>query len=315
MRGKEFFSPPSKTKVIPRLTVLGGSSIYIPVLVSALMHRNVKVREVVLVGRNEEKLEIVSRFCKKLVENVGYPLKISSTLSLEEGIEDASVILNHIRVGGLLTRISHERLPLKYNMIGDESFGAGSFSNACCTLPLIMEIGKKIKDINPDAFFINMTNPMGLVVDTLTRYMGLDKVIGICENIPSYRRKFAEWLKVGEKQISIQYIGLYHIGVICDVLVKGKSRIQELVEKISETSFTMSEVEKEIIRCFHIIPSRALSIYFNREKYLAEQKKATRLRSEILYERESKILNLYKQDTIDTIPSIVMSAILFGTTR
>lgn len=303
MRGKEYSSPPSKTKVVSRLSVLGGSSVYIPVFLSALMHRNVKVREVVLIGRNEEKLEIVSRFCRKLVESVGYPLKVSSTISIEEGVSNASIILNHIRVGGLLTRISHEYLPLKHNMIGDESFGAGSFSNACCTLPVIMEIGSRIKNINPNAYIINMTNPMGLVVEALTRYVGLEKVIGICENIPSYKHAIAELLGVDERNISLQYIGLYHIGFICDVLVKGKSRILEIVEKVSEIN--IEGVDKEFVRYFNIIPSRALSIYFNRDSYLSSQKKASRLRSEILYERESKILELYKQSATENIPSIV----------
>lgn len=305
MRGKELFGTSLRTKVISRLTILGGSSVYIPVLVSALMHRNVKVREIVLVGRNEEKLEIVTRFCNRLVERVGYPLKINSTTSIEDGIIDASIVLNHIRVGGLLTRISHERLPLKYGMIGDESFGAGSFSNACCTIPVVVNIGKIVKSVNPDVFLINMTNPMGLVVEALTKYTGLENVIGISENIPFYRRMIAELLRVDDSQISVQYIGLYHIGLVCDVLVKGKSRIAEVADKVNGSSYELSEVEKEVIRHFHIIPSRALRIYFDREHYLDEQKKSTSLRSEILYERESKILSLYKQDTVDTIPSIV----------
>jgi len=54
---------------------------------------------------------------------------------------------------------------------------------------------------------------------------------------------------------------LYHIGFICDVLVRGKSRISELVDKITESHSEMSELEKNIARYMHIIPSRALKIY------------------------------------------------------
>jgi len=48
-----------------------------------------------------------------------------------------------------------------------------------------------------------MTNPMGLVVEALTKYVGLENVIGICENIPSYRRMIANLLKVEESSLSI----------------------------------------------------------------------------------------------------------------
>jgi len=37
-------------------------------------------------------------------------------------------------------------------MIGDESFGAGSFSNACFTIPVIVDLGRQIRKINPNVF-------------------------------------------------------------------------------------------------------------------------------------------------------------------
>lgn len=290
-------------KTIERISVIGGSSVYIPVFLSAIMQRNVRVKEIVLIGRNEEKLKIVSSFCERLIENVGYPLKIIPTTSLEEGIQNANVIVNHIRVGGLLSRINIEKKPLKFGLIGDESFGAGSFANALKTLPVIMEIGRKVKTINPEAVFINLTNPMGLVVETLTRYTGLRQVIGICEIGNKYRKIASVAFNVPENTVSLQYVGLYHLGLICDVTINDKSVMSEFIEKIE--SEYIEDFDKRLTDIFKIIPSRALCIYLNKDEYLKKQLKTGRLRSEILFENEAKILNYYRNTDNNEIPDMV----------
>lgn len=303
MKRKETESRYYSTRMINRLAVLGGSSVYIPVFLSALMQNNMRVKEIVLIGKNPDKLNIVSSFCKRMVDNVGYPLRIKDTISIEEGVEGAQIILSHIRVGGFLARIDYEKKPVNYDLIGDESFGAGSFLNAFHTLPVMLDIGQKIASLNPTAYIINMTNPMGLVVETLTRFAKLKNVIGISETATSYKRIFSQFLNISEKSISIQYIGLYHLGAICDVCVRGKSIMAELIEKLEKEK--IPNINNELFSIFNIIPSRALNIFLIKNDYLREQKKKSIFRSEILYEHETKILNLYKDKTVTTIPDVV----------
>ena len=303
MKEKEVPQQYYNTKMITRLTVLGGSSVYIPVFLSALMQNNVRIKEIVLVGKNSEKLNIVTSFCKRMVDNIGYPVQIKETTSIENGIEGAQIILSHIRVGGFLARIDYEKRPVNYDLIGDESFGAGSFLNAFYTIPVMLEIGKKISSINPTAHLINMTNPMGLVVETLTRFAGLNHVIGICETSTSYKRIISQLFNISEKHIRIQYIGLYHLGAICDVYLNGKSIMIELIDKLEKENIPL--FNKELISTFNIIPSRALNIFLRKSDYLKEQKKKSQFRSELLYEHESKILSIYKDPRITTIPDVV----------
>ncbi|MCA1901007.1 MAG: hypothetical protein LDL53_02125 [Candidatus Hydrogenedens sp.] len=303
MRRREVTHNRIPMKMVKRLAILGGSSVYIPAFLYAVMKNNLRIKEIVLIGRNPEKLEIVSSFCKRMADNIGYPLKIKSSVSIEEGIEDAQIIISHIRVGGFLARIDYEKRPLNYDLIGDESFGAGSFMNAVNTLPIMLEVGKIIASINPDAWLINMTNPMGLVVETLTRYANLKHVIGICETTTTYKRIISDIFRVPEKQVRIQYIGLYHLGVVCDVLINGESVMVELIEKIDKE--LPNQFDHELMSVFNVIPSRALRIFLRKNEYLKEQQRKPQFRSEMLYENESKILNIYKDEQIKSIPDIV----------
>ncbi len=303
MKKKEVNPRIARTKMINRLSVLGGSSVYIPVLLSALMQNNIRVKEIVLIGKNPEKLNIVASFCRRMIDSVGYPLRIKETTSIEQGIDGAQIILSHIRVGGFLARIDYEKKPIQYDLIGDESFGAGSFLNAFYTLPVMLDIAKIIAKVNPSAYIINMTNPMGLVVESMTRFVGLSNVIGISETTHFYRKIISQLFQVPEKQVKIQYIGLYHLGIICDVYIQRKSVMMELVEMLEKEK--IPSFDTEIISTFNIIPSRSLNIFLRKNDYLTEQKKKSQLRSEILFEHEAKILNIYRNRSITTIPDVV----------
>ena len=62
------------------------------------------------------------------------------------------------------------QLKPQLGIVGAESLGAGGFSNAVRTLPVILDIAERIEQANPDAIFINLTNPMGLIGEALIKY-------------------------------------------------------------------------------------------------------------------------------------------------
>jgi len=131
--------------VIERLTILGGSSVYIPEFIQSLISHNLMPKEVVLFGRFGDKLTIVAEFCRRLIHRSGYPAEITTSTDLEEAVADSKYILNHIRVGGMAARVRDEKLPPVMGMIGDESLGAGGVSNALRTLP--EEAQEKVKEL------------------------------------------------------------------------------------------------------------------------------------------------------------------------
>ena len=51
------------------------------------------------------------------------------------------------------------------------------------TIPVILDIVKDIKELAPDAWLINFTNPAGIVTEAVLNYGNFDKVVGLC-NIP-----------------------------------------------------------------------------------------------------------------------------------
>ena len=68
-------------------------------------------------------------------------------------------------------------------MFGQESYCAGGMFKALRTIPVILSIVEDMKELCPDAWLINFTNPSGMVTESVMKYGKWDKDIGIC-NVP-----------------------------------------------------------------------------------------------------------------------------------
>jgi len=72
--------------MIDRITILGGSSVYVPEFVSSVIKNNLNVREIVLHGRPGRKLEVVRSFCERIAAKSGFPLKIKAETEVVEAV-------------------------------------------------------------------------------------------------------------------------------------------------------------------------------------------------------------------------------------
>ena len=251
--------------MIERITILGGSSVYTPEFVVSAISRNLNVKEIVLLGREGPKLAIVGKFCQRLLDKSGFPVTIICSTDVAEAVKGARYILNGIRVGGMKARIRDEKDPPRFCMVGDESLGAGGFANAMRTLPIVFSLAEEIERVNPEAVFINLTNPMGVIVEGLTRYTKL-KVIGSCDLPDTCIRALANLLNCQPPDLWADYIGLNHFGWIQDVRMDGRSCMSYLLDKIErhkEDGF-----DHALIELFHMIPVRTVSLYYRQDEFL-----------------------------------------------
>lgn len=287
--------------MIERVTVLGGSSVYTPEFVLSVVSHNLNIKEIMLVGRQEEKLATVARFCQRLLDKSGFPATVLSTTDVGEGVKGAKYILNAIRVGGMSARIRDEKLPPKFGMVGDESLGAGGVANALRTLPVILDVAKQVEKANPDAVFINLTNPTGVMVEALSKHSSL-KVIGVCDLPGTYVKKVASVLRCAHTDLCVDYIGLNHMGWIQDVKIENRSCMGQLLDKLER--YKDDGFDLELVSLFRMIPTLTVSTYFNQDEILKKQKACDLFRGEVLHEAEKQILKLYEDEHLCEVPEL-----------
>ncbi len=282
------------------LTVIGGGSSYTPELVEGIL-KNVEyfpVRSLRLMDIYETKLNIVGSLVGRMIEKENLPIDLELTTDRREALKDANFIVTQIRVGGIRSRIKDEKIPLEFNVIGQETTGAGGFANALRTVPVMLDIAKDIEELSPDAWLINFTNPSGIVTEALLNYTKV-KTIGLC-NVPiGFLNQFANLLDAKVDDILLDYVGLNHLSWVRKIYLKGKDVTDIVIDRFIKN---LPEKEAESIKILDMIPKGYLLYYYHREEVLSNLKTSPKSRGEVVLEVEEQLMKKYQDKNLREKP-------------
>ena len=197
-----------------KIVTIGGGSSYTPELMEGFIKRyhELPIKEIWLVDIEDgkEKLEIVGELAKRMWQAAGYPVEVHLTLNRREALKDADFVTTQFRVGLLPARIKDERIPLYYGMLGQETNGASGIFKAFRTIPVIKAIVDDMRELCPDAWLINFTNPSGMITETVIKHFGWKRCIGLC-NVPEIAMKH-EPKNIGKtrEELNYRFAGLNH---------------------------------------------------------------------------------------------------------
>ena len=230
-----------------KIAVIGGGSSYTPELMEGIINHkdSLPVTEVVLIDipEGEEKVSINTAFAKRMAEKAGLPISVRYTLDRREGLKDASFVIAQIRVGGLDAREKDERIPLKYDVIGQETTGPGGFFKALRTIPVMLSICRDMEEVCKDAWLINFTNPSGIITEAILKNTRV-KCIGLCNVSINMRYDAAERLSVSPDELDCRFIGLNHLSVMNHAYYQGKDRILDAVS-VENTESVVKNIQKD----------------------------------------------------------------------
>ena len=205
-----------------KVAVIGGGSTYTPELVSGLSgeRERLDVGELWLVDPDRERREVVGGLAARMLAAQGFGGRLEVTDELDRALDGADVVLLQLRVGGQRARLSDETVPLRCGCIGQETTGAGGFAKALRTIPVVLEIAERARELaGPDAWIVDFTNPVGIVVRAL-----LDaghRAIGLCNVAIGFQREIAAIYEVTPEQVMVEQVGLNHLTWIRRVTVGG----------------------------------------------------------------------------------------------
>ncbi|GAJ22113.1 unnamed protein product, partial [marine sediment metagenome] len=146
-----------------KIAIIGAGSTYTPELIDGFIKRKneLPVTSFHLMDIDKRKLEIVGNLAKRMLNANSINCEFVMTEDLKTAVKDADFVLAQVRVGKLDARIKDEKIPLKYNLIGQETTGIGGFMKALRTIPVMMDIAEYVENYSPDAWLINFSNPSG----------------------------------------------------------------------------------------------------------------------------------------------------------
>ncbi|MFE6822291.1 6-phospho-beta-glucosidase [Streptomyces sp. NPDC057690] len=258
-----------------KLTILGGGGFRVPLVYGALLTDRAegRVTEVVLHDLDDSRLYAVARVLNEQAAVVPDAPRVTATTDLDEALRGADFIFSAIRVGGLEGRAHDERVALAEGVLGQETVGAGGIAYGLRTVPVAVDIARRVARLAPDAWVINFTNPAGLVTEAMSRHLG-DRVIGICDSPVGLGRRIARVLGADPKEAWIDYVGLNHLGWVRGLRVAGRDELPRL---LADADLLGSFEEGKLfgvdwLQSLGAIPNEYLHYYyFNREAVRAYQ--------------------------------------------
>ncbi|MET3196706.1 6-phospho-beta-glucosidase [Bacillus sp. OAE603] len=299
-----------------KITTIGGGSSYTPELVEGFIKRydELPLRELWLVDVEEgrEKLEIVGDLAKRMFQKAGLPVEVHLTLDRRAALKDADFVTTQFRVGLLEARAKDERIPLKYGVLGQETNGPGGLFKGLRTIPVILDIVKDMKELCPDAWLVNFTNPAGMVTEAVLRYTDHHKVVGLC-NVPiGMEMGIAKLLDVEHSRVRIDFAGLNHMVYGLDVYVDGVSVKDKVIEYLThpENSSFVKNIqgygwEPEFISALGVLPCPYHNYYYKTQEMVAKDLKSAETdgtRAEVVKKLEDDLFELYKDPNLSIKP-------------
>jgi len=284
-----------------KIAVVGGGSTYTPELVSGLTRLDVD--EFVLQDVDPGRREVVGGMAGRMLARQGYAGRLEVTGDLDAAVTDADYVLIQIRVGGQEARLHDETAPLACGCIGQETTGAGGFAKAMRTVPVVLEIAERVREVGaPDAWIVDFTNPVGIVTRAL-----LDsghRAVGLCNVAIGWQRSFARMLGVEPSSVEIDQVGLNHLSWVRQVRVDGGDVLADLISAHGDEIAQGSGLQRRLLDELGVIPSYYLHYYYSHDAVLAEQLDGVP-RATAVAEIERELLEMYRDPNLVEKPALL----------
>jgi 6-phospho-beta-glucosidase len=288
-----------------KLAVIGAGSTYTPELVSGLMaeRERIDLDELVLHDIDAGRREVVGGLARRILERQGYSGGFALTGELERALDGAGAVLIQIRVGGQAARLRDETIPAACGCVGQETTGAGGLAKAMRTVPVVLQIARRARELAADdAWIVDFTNPVGIVTRAL-----LDdghRAIGLCNVAITFQRHIAAHLGVAPDRVLVDQVGLNHLTWIRAVWLDGRDVLNDVIRSFGDELAREIELPRGVLDMLGVIPSYYLRYFYAERDVLEEQQVATP-RAEVVADIERKLLELYRDPSLTEKPALL----------
>lgn len=292
---------------IAKLTIIGGGSTYTPEFVDGFIQRReqLHVGEIALFDISAQRLELVGGMVKRMVAHAGMETLVKTYTGRPAAIEGAAFVISQIRVGGMDARIRDEKIPLEYGVIGQETTGPGGFMKAMRTIPVTMGIARDVERYAPDAWYLNFTNPSGIITEALLKHSAV-KVIGLCNNPINAIMGIAAYAAVPDEDVFLDWVGLNHLAWIRAAYVKGQALSLEQMIELGSKHAEHFPFDPELVRLLGMVPIGYLQYYYLHDQMVQEAKAAGKTRGEVVQGVEGDLLKQFADPTLVVKPPELM---------
>lgn len=158
----------------------------------------------------------------------------------KEALRGAKYVVNAIQVGGYdPCTITDFEIPKKYGLrqtIAD-TVGIGGIFRNLRTIPVMLEFAADIREMCPDALFLNYTNPMAVLTNVMNTY-GRVRTVGLCHSVQACIPGLFDSLGMDKTGVQAKIAGINHMAWLLEVTRDGIDLYPEIKRRAAEKQKT-----------------------------------------------------------------------------
>ncbi|SFA78300.1 alpha-galactosidase [Cohnella sp. OV330] len=221
-----------------KITFLGaGSTVFVKnVLGDSMLVPSLQGFELALFDIDPERLKESESMLRNIQASSGSKCRIVAYSDRKEALRGAKYVVNAIQVGGYdPCTITDFEVPKKYGLrqtIAD-TLGIGGIFRNLRTIPVMMDFARDIREVCPDAWFLNYTNPMAVLTNVMNTYGGV-KTVGLCHSVQACVSHLFDGLGMDKEGVTSRIAGINHMAWLLEVTKDGVDLYPEIKRRAAE---------------------------------------------------------------------------------
>jgi alpha-galactosidase len=215
----------------PRIVIIGGGSFqWVPKLLLDIVNTpSLAESQIVLEDIDASSLAPMADFARHAAASKGVPLTVRTTTEQRDALAEADHVVVTISTGGFESMRHDLEVPQGYGIrqsVGD-TVGPGGVMRALRNIPVLLSIARDMEDLCPDAWLLNITNPMTTLCRAVTRETNL-KAVGLCHEVTMAQFTLAQLLDVDFRSFELEIAGVNHLPIVTAMRVDGDDGFERL---------------------------------------------------------------------------------------
>jgi alpha-galactosidase/6-phospho-beta-glucosidase family protein len=222
---------------VTQVTIVGGGSYqWTPELMADLFGTPALAGlHLVLQDIDPAPLPKMEALAHKLDEAMGAKATVATTTDLGAALDGADFVLVCISTGGFRSMAVDLDVPAVHGItqtVGD-TVGPGGINRALRNIPVLVGIGQAMEEHCPDAWLLNITNPMTCLTRSVCRETDI-KTVGLCHEVGNFCMDLAIALGRPMDAVSCAVTGINHFPVLTRLEVDGADGFDALRQLVDE---------------------------------------------------------------------------------
>jgi alpha-galactosidase/6-phospho-beta-glucosidase family protein len=222
-----------------KVTIIGGGSFqWVPNLVCDLLRTDaLDGLDLALVDIDPRPLDPMAQWVRTAAEGYGRRVTVSTTTDRRAALAGSDAVVVTISTGGFASMAQDLAVPERFGFrqsVGD-SVGPGGINRAVRNIPVLVGIARDMKQLCPDAWMLNITNPMTVLTRAVRKATGI-KAVGLCHEITHVRWEVALLAQCGFEDTRPELVGVNHFPLVTKMPAGDRDGF-EILRSVADGSF------------------------------------------------------------------------------